>query len=387
MAKARGNILTPAQIDEIVAVLKEGISSERKLGDRSAATQLQWAMKRLQGVRGAAESVQNYREVMTSLEKSNPGVAGQVREILTENQEVLPKGPPASEVVTPRMRKWYDARVKGTVNPEARPPSDAEILKEFKSAQERERRIRGPIGVDRQEKRLKRGVQSALRAEPQTGPRSLRPSPTAFEKIRDAAGQRASQAADWAAKKIDERDLGGLAKRTGPPEPRGRIKGAKSAYQKKLRLEGIAAARSKRLEAEAPWLVKQLKKRPGATALGAGNLALMFGPQLVKSLRDELNIGGYMDEQTDRLIGAQAELNSYARMQRRREEELNRLMQVNTAMLAQRSPELYNQIMAGRRLPQQATVIGGQPREDLLREVARGMSEGRYGTPEEMMGG
>lgn len=221
-------------------------------------------------------------------------------------------------------------------------------------------------------RRLPAGGESESRAL------AKRPSASAFQKIRDAAGQRASQAADWAAKKIDERDLGGLAKRTGPPEPRGRIKGAKSAYQKKLRLEGIAAARSKRLEAEAPWLVKQLKKRPGATALGAGNLALMFGPQLVKSLRDELNIGGYMDEQTDRLIGAQAELNSYARMQRRREEELNRLMQVNTAMLAQRSPELYNQIMAGRRLPQQATVIGGQPREDLLREVARGMSEGRY---------
>ena len=183
-----------------------------------------------------------------------------------------------------------------------------------------------------------------------------KPTRTAFQKISIAAKRRVGRPLR---KKINAAQEVRAAKRMGPPLP----------------------AR------EPGWLLKQFKKNPTGAVLGAGNLALMFGPGLVKSLRDELDIGGYVDEQTDRLIGAQAELNSYARMQRRREEELNRLMQVNTAMLAQRSPELYNQIMAGRRLPQQATVIGGQPREDLLREVARGMSEGRYGTPEEMMGG
>lgn len=197
---------------------------------------------------------------------------------------------------------------------------------------------------------------------------ATKPSKSAFEKIRESAKERMGKRA---AKTYEE----GTKAKFGTDEWRG---------SRETRASYVA---SKRRKVGGGWLLNQARKNPVRMGLGVANLALMFGPGLVKGLRDSLNIGGYMDEQTDRLIGAQAELNSYARMQRRREEELNRLMQVNTAMLAQRSPELYNQIMAGRRLPQQATVIGGQPREDLLREVARGMSEGRYGTPEEMMGG
>jgi hypothetical protein len=50
----------------------------------------------------------------------------------------------------------------------------------------------------------------------------------------------------------------------------------------------------------------------------------------------------------------------------RKKEEMERNM-----MAVQKSaPHLYNQVMAGRRLPQGSIVIGGQPRQDLMEELA-----------------
>ena len=49
----------------------------------------------------------------------------------------------------------------------------------------------------------------------------------------------------------------------------------------------------------------------------------------------------------------------------------------NATMLASTAPHLYNQIMAGRRLPQGATVLGGMPRADLLEELAFRMAQGQ----------
>ena len=50
----------------------------------------------------------------------------------------------------------------------------------------------------------------------------------------------------------------------------------------------------------------------------------------------------------------------------RQREEIERNM-----MMVQRSdPHLYNQVMAGRRLPQGSVVLGGAPRQDLMEELA-----------------
>jgi len=49
----------------------------------------------------------------------------------------------------------------------------------------------------------------------------------------------------------------------------------------------------------------------------------------------------------------------------------------NATLLASTAPHLYNQIMAGRRLPQGATVLGGMPRTDLLEELAFRMAQGQ----------
>ena len=45
----------------------------------------------------------------------------------------------------------------------------------------------------------------------------------------------------------------------------------------------------------------------------------------------------------------------------------------NQEILAMRDPHLYAQVMAGRHLPQDAVVLGGAPRQDLMEELAQHM--------------
>lgn len=56
----------------------------------------------------------------------------------------------------------------------------------------------------------------------------------------------------------------------------------------------------------------------------------------------------------------------------------------NTALLFQTAPHVAAQIMAGRRLPKGAVVIGGTPRVDLMQEMAMQMGQGQFETPDPM---
>ena len=53
-------------------------------------------------------------------------------------------------------------------------------------------------------------------------------------------------------------------------------------------------------------------------------------------------------------------------------------IQANLAEVQRQSPFLYNQVAAGRVLPQGAVVLGGRTRQDLLQELGRSMSEGQF---------
>lgn len=46
----------------------------------------------------------------------------------------------------------------------------------------------------------------------------------------------------------------------------------------------------------------------------------------------------------------------------------------NIQVIAQTNPQLYNELVAGKRLPRGAIVLGGPPRRDLLEEVATMMA-------------
>jgi hypothetical protein len=53
-------------------------------------------------------------------------------------------------------------------------------------------------------------------------------------------------------------------------------------------------------------------------------------------------------------------------------------IQTNLGQIQRYAPDLYMSVAAGRRLPQGAVVIGGSPRQDLLNELGRAMSDGRF---------
>jgi hypothetical protein len=64
-----------------------------------------------------------------------------------------------------------------------------------------------------------------------------------------------------------------------------------------------------------------------------------------------------------------------------RAERLARLDEQNARMLATEFPDIYNQVLAGRRLPKGAVVIGGSPRTEKLEELVRMLSEGGQWNP------
>lgn len=65
-----------------------------------------------------------------------------------------------------------------------------------------------------------------------------------------------------------------------------------------------------------------------------------------------------------------AELLEQARMER--------ALAQNQARLAQANPTLYTSVMAGRKVPTGAVVLGGRPRTDLMRELAASMDSGAF---------
>ena len=63
-----------------------------------------------------------------------------------------------------------------------------------------------------------------------------------------------------------------------------------------------------------------------------------------------------------------------ARARQQKAQFLQQRMSQSLARLASASPQIYNQIMAGRQLPQGAVVLGGQPRVDLMEQLALRMA-------------
>lgn len=61
---------------------------------------------------------------------------------------------------------------------------------------------------------------------------------------------------------------------------------------------------------------------------------------------------------------------------------LERAIRENQMRLARGNPDLYTSVMAGRRLPKGSVVLGGVPRQDLMRELAASMDSGRYAQPD-----
>ena len=100
-------------------------------------------------------------------------------------------------------------------------------------------------------------------------------------------------------------------------------------------------------------------------------LGAQFGGGLAKDIRDDFS---------DRLL--EIERRKTEALKKRRIAQslaasIARQNEMTTAsnlhFLRQNSPEIYDAVLAGRRLPQDAVVLGGTPRQDLLTELARNM--------------
>jgi len=77
-----------------------------------------------------------------------------------------------------------------------------------------------------------------------------------------------------------------------------------------------------------------------------------------------------------------AEYSYLQQQQQQRMAGLQKDVARNAAALAATAPHLYNQILAGRTLPQGAVVLGGSPRTDLMEQLALGMASGDFNQPD-----
>jgi len=107
-----------------------------------------------------------------------------------------------------------------------------------------------------------------------------------------------------------------------------------------------------------------------------------FLPDGVKILRGLTRAAREAHEQ-DIYVNQMLEVEVEERRRRREryanERRRSMLRDENARRLAMYAPHLFNQVMAGRKLPRDAVVVGGQPRVDLLDELAQGMADGEWG--------
>ena len=92
-------------------------------------------------------------------------------------------------------------------------------------------------------------------------------------------------------------------------------------------------------------------------------------------------LGGLLGPDSDRLFENEQAAMQRVALDRMRSARIQDMVERNVAAIQRMSPHLYDQILAGRILPQGAVVLGGSPRSDLLEELAYNM--GTSSTPDD----
>jgi hypothetical protein len=119
--------------------------------------------------------------------------------------------------------------------------------------------------------------------------------------------------------------------------------------------------------------LSMIRNNPGKTTLALGGLAGLVGG-LVRASQtppDYSNIERAVTEATRRAKSERvAQILERSRMEQ--------AIAQNQARLAQANPTLYTSVMAGRKVPSGAVVLGGRPRTDLMRELAASMDSGAF---------
>jgi hypothetical protein len=145
--------------------------------------------------------------------------------------------------------------------------------------------------------------------------------------------------------------------------------------------------RAERLSRGLNRLSRQRKVAGFNKAAGIANI-LAFLPLAAQAasatgagVSELFDLGGQASTRQDQMQEAMRTVLRERQRQAREAQKLAELRQVNMQRITMMNPELAKQLMAGRVLPQGATVIGGTPRMDLLGQVADSMSRGEFSAP------
>lgn len=116
-----------------------------------------------------------------------------------------------------------------------------------------------------------------------------------------------------------------------------------------------------------------------STALGIGVPTAFMAKDLLSE------IGGAVKQEFtgfDKSLKDEMRRRKVEASQAMRARRLQRAMADNMSRLAAANPQLYNQLLVGRMLPQGAVVIGGGQRSDFLDSVAYQMAIGGFESPQ-----
>lgn len=152
--------------------------------------------------------------------------------------------------------------------------------------------------------------------------------------------------------------------------------GLKAAAPRALRAAGLGAAK---VGAIPPWMARMnTPTKVAAGALTALPFAVggkeLIGDPIAQGVEDAFSTGSLENE--IELGFAQMEAD---RFRAKREQRLMQLRAMNEAELAAKMPRLYQQLLAGRRLPRGGVVFGGrQPGRSVVDELTMAMARGEF---------
>lgn len=130
-----------------------------------------------------------------------------------------------------------------------------------------------------------------------------------------------------------------------------------------------------------PKISSMLSSLKGKVSPTKGNLALgaLAGLATTRMLVKQNPDTTQIDQLVNNAV-AKSKAEKVARLLE--QSRMEKALAENQMRLARQTPDLYTSVMAGRRVPKGSVVLGGRPRQDLMRELAASMDSGRYAQPD-----
>lgn len=123
-------------------------------------------------------------------------------------------------------------------------------------------------------------------------------------------------------------------------------------------------------------------KGPVGTALrvvGAGASAKWLMDTLLEGQRKKQEL-----EHEKRMAELEGDIRSRTLAAKMEQMRNNRAVEMNMMRLQQGAPDVYQELMSGRKLAPGQVTFGGRPRTDLVRMAAEKMGRGEFKTPEQI---